>query len=404
MFSSFAFACIGGRGYLPENDMHLDIHYKSLNGGGITKSEFNAVLDRLNEVYAPIISQYGGTLKINRLWDDGTVNASANREGRNYVINMFGGLARHDVITKDGFALVACHEVGHHIGGVPKYSDPQGRWASVEGQSDYFATTKCLRKLFMNDDNSTIVRGMNIPSEVESKCESQFNAQNDQDICKRIAMAGLSGASLFANGSPPKFTTPDPSQVQVTYESHPQPQCRLDTYYAGGICEIDEDIEIGQNDPNIGTCNRQAGQNLGMRPLCWFKPASTGGGQDPNDPPSSEDVATTPTVYGQTTYQASNPNQMIPIKIDVRGQQGASGFAIEVSKPNSSFSNPNSKRPDRRNGLWVQSFRGVNGDYRLLPARQLPGWGRYEIRVIALGNRGQPVSKNSNPLYLVLRR
>lgn len=398
---SLSYACIGDKGYLPQNDMKRPVGFKALNGGGITRSEFDAVLNKLKQIYDPIIRQYGGNLKINRLWDDPTVNASANRQGGDYVINMYGGLARHEVITADGFALVACHEVGHHIGGVPRYSDPQGRWASVEGQSDYFATTKCLRKLFMNDDNSSIVRGMNVPNDVKTKCQAQFSAQNDQDICIRIAMAGLSGASLFAGSNPPKFTTPDPAVVQTTFESHPQAQCRLDTYYNGAKCEIEEDVEIGQNDPNVGTCNRKEEFDEGLRPLCWYKPTNGGGGQNP--PPSS-DVASTPTVNGQTSVSSRNPNQMIPIALDVSRHRGAVGFAIEVSKPNQVFSNPNSTAPDRRNGLWAQAHRGTKGTYRLLPARQLPGWGTYQVRIIALDGQAKPISKNSNPLIINLRR
>ena len=33
---------------------------------------------------------------------------------------MFGGLAGHETITTDAFALVACHELGHHIGGAQR--------------------------------------------------------------------------------------------------------------------------------------------------------------------------------------------------------------------------------------------------------------------------------------------
>ena len=400
-YSATTFACIGGKGFLPQNDMYLDVDYKSINGG-IDEQEFNQVLNKVEQVYRPIINQYGGNLKINRLWSDGTVNASANREGSDYVINMYGGLARHQVITSDAFALVACHEVGHHIGGVPRYTQRGGEWASVEGQSDYFATSKCLRKLFMNDDNSSIVRQMQIPSEVALICESQFSAQNDQDICKRISMAGLSAASLFANGRTPAFNTPDPSVVTTTFESHPQSQCRLDTYYGGGVCEVEEDVEIGQRDPNVGTCNRQNNDTEGLRPLCWYKPAGGGGGG--GNPPPTGDTARTPTVNGQTSIQSSNPNQMIPIALNVGGHQGAQGFAIEVSKPNQTFSNPNGREPDRRNGLWLQSYRGTSGTYNLLPARQLPGWGVYQVRIIALDGQARPVSNFSSPLTIRLGR
>ncbi|MAZ49447.1 MAG: hypothetical protein CME65_12880 [Halobacteriovoraceae bacterium] len=401
VYTSASFACISGKGFLPENDMYLDVDYKSINGG-IDEQEFNRVLDKLQQVYDPIINQYGGNLKINRLWSDGTVNASANRQGSDYIINMYGGLARHQVVTSDAFALVACHEVGHHIGGVPRYTQRGGEWASVEGQSDYFATTKCLRKLFMNDDNSTIVRELQVPSEVVSKCENQFSAQNDQDICQRIAMAGLSAASLFANGNPPRFNTPDTNRVSQTFESHPQPQCRLDTYYNGGVCGVEEDVEIGQQNPNIGTCNRANNDSEGLRPLCWFKPA--GSNPNPNPNPPGGDTAATPTVNGQTSIQTQNPNQLIPIALNLSGHQGAQGFAIEVSKPNQGFSNPNGREPDRRNGLWLQSFRGTSGTYRLLPSRQLPGWGVYQVRIIALDGQARPVSNFSNPLIIRLGR
>jgi hypothetical protein len=35
---------------------------------------------------------------------------------------MFGGLARHELVTDDGFMMVVCHETGHHLGGAPRYN------------------------------------------------------------------------------------------------------------------------------------------------------------------------------------------------------------------------------------------------------------------------------------------
>jgi len=73
-------------------------------------------------------------LVIDKHWEDGTVNAYASENGNNDVISMFGGLARHPAITPDAFYLVACHEIGHHLGGAPKKGNTQ--WASNEGQAD----------------------------------------------------------------------------------------------------------------------------------------------------------------------------------------------------------------------------------------------------------------------------
>jgi hypothetical protein len=84
---------------------------------------------------------------------------------------VYGGLARHGEITPDGFALVLCHEIGHHLGGVPRYSGANG-WASNEGQSDYFAATKCLRRAWQSDQNEDLISRMGIPSELRSKCKA----------------------------------------------------------------------------------------------------------------------------------------------------------------------------------------------------------------------------------------
>ena len=177
-------------------------------------------------------------------------------------------------VTPDGFALVACHEIGHHLGGAPKIS--RAKWASNEGESDYFANLKCLRKLFADDDNVRIVEGMNIPSVVKQKCLDQFSDANQAAICMREAMAGQSVSYLFKalmkQSTTPKFDTPDPTVVTQTNDAHPDTQCRMDTYFQGSLCTMGADQQLSDTDPNIGTCSRKFGQTVGTRPLCWFKP------------------------------------------------------------------------------------------------------------------------------------
>src|SRR5258708_747059 len=89
--------------FLPPNDMRIAT--ASADDKGITKEQFEQVMDRGQEIYGPIIAARGGKLVINRLWEDETVNASAQRMGSDYVLNMYGGLARHETITQDGMAL-----------------------------------------------------------------------------------------------------------------------------------------------------------------------------------------------------------------------------------------------------------------------------------------------------------
>ena len=267
----------GTEGLLPENDMWIPKNSKSANLT-MTEERFNAVIDKVIKIYEPIIGTFGATLTVERNWEDGTVNAYASQSGNNWKIAMFGGLARHQAITEDGFALVVCHELGHHIGGAPKKKSWWGSssWASNEGQSDYFATTKCLRKTFRAEDNAKVLANMNVPSTVVTKCAEQFTDATDQLICQRGAMAGMSTAKLFQNlrssTTLPDFDTPDTKVVSKTDHNHPAYQCRLDTYFAGALCNISEMVDVDQDDEAVGVCYRASGDQIGVRPLCWFKP------------------------------------------------------------------------------------------------------------------------------------
>ncbi len=137
-------------GFLPPNDMKIPVgdrsHMGILNNGSLTEAQYNVIMDRIQSMYGDIVRQKGGTLVINRLWTDATVNSSAEQQGNQWIINMYGGIARHPDVTFEGEALIACHEMGHHIGGAPKIQSMFGgnQWATNEGGADYFATLKCL--------------------------------------------------------------------------------------------------------------------------------------------------------------------------------------------------------------------------------------------------------------------
>ncbi|RYZ88975.1 MAG: hypothetical protein EOP06_10035 [Proteobacteria bacterium] len=244
--------------------------------GGLTEEQFNGVLDRLERVFADDVLKVGDVLKVKRLWNDATVNASAMRMGNTEVINMYGGLARHPAITIEGFALVACHEFGHHHGGAPKSGGWYGNdWASNEGASDYYATLKCLRRFFVEDDNAAIIATANIDPVADATCKAQFVEPNDQLLCLRTSMAGQSVADLFfamkKETTPPRYSTPDTSVVTETDDDHPATQCRLDTMLAGFACNVPATEGLSNEDYKVGTCHGPVG-TVGARPLCWFAP------------------------------------------------------------------------------------------------------------------------------------
>lgn len=279
LIAKSAFPCSedGSTGIAPENDMWISADAKSMLNANIDEEEFNAVIDKVVAIYEPIISAMGETLKVERNWEDGTVNAFASRRGGTWNVAMFGGLARHEAITSDGFALVVCHELGHHIGGAPKKSSVFSSWASNEGQSDYFATAKCLRRVFRADQQSeAVLAKLDVPETVINTCAEQFSEEIDQLICQRGAMAGMSTAKLFQalrnQTTEPSFDTPDSKEVTRTDHNHPATQCRLDTYYQGALCHIDELADVDQRDETKGVCYRAHGDIIGLRPLCWFKP------------------------------------------------------------------------------------------------------------------------------------
>jgi len=260
----------------PENDLYISIDSepRSLD---MTEEVFDHIIDVVEDIYRPIIAEEGGLFQIIRKWEDGTVNAYAQRQGRIYKVTMFGGLARHYTITPDAFAYVVCHETGHHIGGFPKLKSWWGgtSWASNEGQSDYWGGTKCLKKVFevleeygLNEEDVDYKFAL-------AECNKKYTNKIEARICLRTAMAGKSLAELFRSAGEGKelhFFTPDKTIVRKTFDSHPVPQCRMDTYLSAALCEKLYDDEISDTDEVPGFCTRKEDYGIEARPLCWFKP------------------------------------------------------------------------------------------------------------------------------------
>lgn len=258
-------------GFLPPNDLKIPVN--SLDARGIQEAQFNEVINTIEKIYKPVVAAQGRVLQINRLWTDATVNANASQSGNKDVLNMYGGLARHEAVTMDGFALVVCHELGHHLGGAPARG-----WASIEGQADYYANLKCLRQVFA-DSSSNAFTSMKGSDEVaQQECAAAFPAPADRAICVRAAMAGKSVARLFMalHNDPvaPGFDTPDPKVVTTMFTDHPATQCRMDTYLQGSLCRQPVAAPLSATNAAAGTCTRSGGFTGGFRPLCWYKPAN----------------------------------------------------------------------------------------------------------------------------------
>jgi hypothetical protein len=259
------------QGFLPKNNLWIpDSAIRAK--GGLTHAQFDEILDRVQKEYSAEVSSHGAKFYIERNWDDGEVNAYAYRQGNVWTISMFGGFARYPTVTYDGFAGVACHETGHHLGGAPIITGDD--WAAVEGGADYYSMLKCLRRIFLNDDNKAIMAGRTIDPFAVTQCQAQHDNERDQWICIRSAMAALNLGQVLAEldeQAVPNLNTPDPSVVSRTFEDHPAPQCRVDTLFNAALCKVPFTDPMSKTDYRQGSCYAPA-FTAGVRPLCWFKP------------------------------------------------------------------------------------------------------------------------------------
>jgi hypothetical protein len=162
---------------------------------------------------------------------------------------------------------VICHEIGHAVAGKPLYSDNE--WASVEGQSDQFATAACARKMFdlsspVNYQFADLMKKKN-PKQ-PANCSGHKGSA--KQVCELSLSGGLSLGAVLAdlNDEPtPKYETPSKVVMKKTMESHPPAQCRLDTYKAGALCNKT------WNDSIIPSTKAQENAVNCERPKCWYK-------------------------------------------------------------------------------------------------------------------------------------
>ena len=264
--------------FLPKNALNIPVN--KLNPTGISKEQFELVINKVHATYSSLVEAKGARLIINQKWDNNTVNASAARDlsrGTDWFISMYGGLARHPQMTEDAFLVVVCHELGHHLGGYPKKTQAfqvDRKWSSVEGQSDYFASLKCLKKVFEKEDNEAALANKAIPKEVSEQCGISYPNQNEKLICIRSAIAGFEISKflevLTETKKPVSFSTPDKKKVFKIGKDHNGAQCRLDTFFQGSLCDVDADTELSKDEAHTGACTKKNGNSSGLRPRCWM--------------------------------------------------------------------------------------------------------------------------------------
>ena len=235
----------------------------------VTRDEFVQVKEALYQAYSELSPSQNEVLKINLpiagipnadtyWWDIDMIHASyvqfqddeqAPIEHRIYLM---GGFARLAGMTPDGLALTGCHEIGHGIAGAPKKDEAMGMGyqASMEGQSDYYATKDCLAVVFkyLNE-----LRPVNSTPTYEKLCAKQ--TKHDSNTCLRLLTAMEADQAFFKNNgdsvSFDRFSTTVATELNTEPSFYPEAQCRFDTMINGIL-----DLE---------------------RPECWYPGGETNG-------------------------------------------------------------------------------------------------------------------------------
>ncbi len=241
----------------------------------IDAESFDYIADTVVDLYAESFAQRQIQPVVNKRWDADEANAlssltagydrKAQRSLRVWEIELKGGLARHPLLSRDAFALVVCHEVGHHVGGAPYAAE-----LSSEGQADYFATASCMKRYLRKTRYPPSYWREQLPPELGRACAVSFPVTADQAICRRSILAAFTLSRWIAdtNGVKAPALTRQDATVRAATLAHGYPgaQCRLDTLVAGALCPIDNETPEA--------CTRQEGYEREARPRCWFKPPS----------------------------------------------------------------------------------------------------------------------------------
>lgn len=232
----------------------------------------DALLDHFEAIYKPLLAAKGVGFEIRREWSDSAINAEADTRSNKHSIILSGGLLNKGNLSLPGLAAIACHELGHVIGGAPRHNKFLYAWFGYEGQADYFASLKCLKRVFADPYFAALP--VREEATVRRLCSGVYDNKWDALLCERSALAGQDMIHYFQakeHSEEPlaQFDTPSTLTAGGTYAMYPSYQCRVDTFLAGALCPVPLENPLSDTDPLEGTCSLKA-MPQGARPACWF--------------------------------------------------------------------------------------------------------------------------------------
>jgi hypothetical protein len=219
----------------------------------MNRETFEHINHLIIDTYAPVVAhKYRALLELNELWQGfgGAFRVDSAQkplgEAR-FIITLTGNIPQNKHMNAYGYAIVACHEIGHIVGGPPYQSRSLSRWSSKEGQADYYATNVCMWHYVEHSDKPKDIISYD---ESMTLCSIFYGDDPDKAENCKLIMSGIIAFKDYFNSTtskknPVSLSRFDNTVVEETLDKYPSNQCRLDTMVAGLF-------------------------NL-QRPRCWYK-------------------------------------------------------------------------------------------------------------------------------------
>lgn len=210
----------------PENRPDLFCLPSSNNQNNeINETNFYTIAFSITGLFQKEIREAGYPLTYKIDWQNPYFGAGVTLYENSFQLMIFGGTTRLKEMTREGYAAIVCHEIGHIIGGLPQQTISGAEWSSSEGQSDFFAASVCLPRYF----KSLGVAENNIGARVEKAGFDMLNALKKFDTNSKDKTLS-------------KTLKPLPAAKETLINTYPSIQCRYENF-----------------------------RNPTKRPVCWFR-------------------------------------------------------------------------------------------------------------------------------------
>jgi len=148
----------------------------SFLGGPVERNSLSQhSLRRRRKIALNLLDQFGKVfpqITYELFWESTSVNAQAWCLGTARYVRVYGGLVRHEAISKYGLSLMLAHETGHHLGGPP--CDPAMPWLTWQGQADYWAARTAMPRVWGPRACGATLRAAREMVELHKLLASQF--------------------------------------------------------------------------------------------------------------------------------------------------------------------------------------------------------------------------------------